>query len=201
MQHGAQDEVSPTDYESLSWMVPKWYSVRFLKKCVMCVTFISPLAAKGALGLTQGDEKMSKSAFVAVAWAKKTFRRSRAENKEQTAFKHLQKINFEPVGRSRLRLYDYQLEQLREASAHSPRFAPASMPLWVASSSIPLLLCLVCICFYVSAGPLVEARSISTLSHRSVSSLLTLALTPALTPAHALPHEAAYWATQSHLKA
>ena len=150
--------------------MPKWYFMRFLKKCVMCVTFICPLAAKGALGLTQGDEKTSKSAFVAVAWAKKTLRRSGAENKEQTAFKHLQKINFEPVGRRRLRLYDYQLEQLREASAHSPRFAPSSMPLWVASCSIPLLLCLVCICaFYASAS-----MPLPALSSRPGLSLLCL---------------------------
>ena len=77
-------------------------------------------ATKGALGLKHVEEKTSKSGMLAVVWAKKLQRRSRAETKEQNAFKQLQKQNFEPSARRRRRLFEYQLQEARAAADMPP---------------------------------------------------------------------------------
>jgi len=73
-------------------------------------------SAKGALGLKHAEERTSKSGILAVVWAKKTLRRSRAETKEQNAFKRLQTQNFQPIASRRRRLFEYQLQECRVAA-------------------------------------------------------------------------------------
>ena len=58
--------------------------------------------------------------MLAVVWAKKLQRRSRAETKEQNAFKQLQRQNFEPIARRRRRLFEYQLQEARAAADMPP---------------------------------------------------------------------------------
>lgn len=71
------------------------------------------------LGLDK-KEIMSKSNLLAVSWAKKTLRRSRAETKEQNAFREAQVKNMQPIKHRRHRLFDYQLQKFKEAAEVSP---------------------------------------------------------------------------------